>query len=814
MQTTSEQRAIVAKTAVALCTEKRRWKCNVTIIVALLTMAPALSLVSGLVSPVTSNKEGSLMLKNLPRNLKILTSQQAPSVKESFDQWKDYEALRTSELEAQVLDDFFATKPHVVAGRLAKVSSTLFRASRKWRKGTADAVMAAAAVEDNNPASGDNFFAANEAEKQATAGKFDQDEPIVSTEEDRALDLCAAVSSLGPVAVKIGQTLSQRPDIVGHEAARALLRLQTQNLPFSNELAYHVIRQELNWTDGAPISPGIVDEGLTNPLAKPLFEDITKDPVACASLGQVYQATLYDGRKVAVKVQRPDAMSILAQDSQVFRKVFFTRRRIQKMLAPEQNAQVEEQKQDIGSVIDRVSKEILKELDYELEARNSVEFRNSLEFLGCVTTPDVVWEMSSKRVLVTEWIPGNHLSNLSKDQGLQMTRMAVEACTASMCLTGFMHCDPHEGNLMLHEDGRVVFLDFGLMSRVDDDIMEGFARGIQALLSEDWPTLAEAFVDVGFVSEPIMHRARLDDTWASDPKFGIKELGDDLSVAMDKTEGGKARFGSLATVLNKEISPYWLVYTPPYVLLLVRTFLTLEGIAAKIDPLFNIYEMAMPWAIRRSLSPSTQKGIDVFRSTIMTDDNRIQWSRFLQLANTSEEKADDDVTAPTPASTEQEQAKKDAMKAAVGSLLGNPQGRALRRLLRDLDSTDLLNRLSGGEGLSLLRTAVLSATAGSKTISLVEKETTESKAEEQTSISLRPVSESFRKLQQRESKWRRKVGRILLWTHLKKQFSWRGLKSTVKFSTVVLRISALVIAQQLKRVLGRFRRSPVPVPAP
>merc|ERR1712151_1349004 len=124
-----------------------------------------------------------------------------------------------------------------------------------------------------------------------------------------------------------------------------------------------------------------------------------------------------------------------------------------------------------------------------------------------------------------------------------------------------------------------------------------------------------------------------------------------------------------ATVLNKKISPNWLVFTPPYVLLLVRTFLTLEGIAASVDPDFNIYEMSMPWAVRRSLSPSTQQGIDVFRSTVLTDENKIQWERLIDLANASTNNGKTkmiDEKKREHSST----AKNEAMKNAVGLLLG------------------------------------------------------------------------------------------------------------------------------------------------
>ena len=116
---------------------------------------------------------------------------------------------------------------------------------------------------------------------------------------------------------------------------------------------------------------------------------------------------------------------------------------------------------DVRSVVDQVAEDILDELDYEKEARNAARFEQSLDFLGFVTTPVVVDEYTTSKVLVTEWVQGQHLSALPVADGLRMTRMAVEACTASLVLTGYVHADPHEGNLMLADDGRVVFLDFG-----------------------------------------------------------------------------------------------------------------------------------------------------------------------------------------------------------------------------------------------------------------------------------------------------------------------------------------------------------------
>jgi len=371
-----------------------------------------------------------------------------------------------------------------------------------------------------------------------------------------------------------------------------------------------------------------------------------------------------------------------------------------------------------------------------VEAANSYQFRNSLKFLGFVDTPDVL--LSTETLLLTKFITnGAHLSAINNTaQELAMTRMAVEACTASMVLTGFVHADPHEGNLMYdRETGKIVFLDFGLMSDIKEDVMEGFARGISSLLSEDFQAMTESFQDIDFVTTPVMHRQSVEELWTVDAQYQLPQLATELETNMKATSGGLSRFGALTTVLNKKISPTWLVFTPPYVLLLIRTFLTLEGIAAQVDPDFNIYQMSLPWVVRRSLSPSTTKGIQTLRNTILTSKNQIQWERFVELASSLSEasasSAPQSDTTSTPTSStasvesptsdstntiagdddtpqqkkqqEYDSARNDAMKDAVGTLLGSLEGKALRSVLKDIDTPDLLWKLSSKQGRPIVQ---------------------------------------------------------------------------------------------------------------
>jgi len=612
----------------------------------------------------------------------------------------------------------------------------------------------------------------------------------------------------------------------------ALKRLQTANLPFEDELAFAVLRESLNW-DG-PIAPGI-DETATNKNQPTLFAWMSESPIAVASLGQVYKATTHEGLDVAVKIQRPDGMALLAKDAICFKVVLATMDFIIN-LQPGKAFD----KGLIGNTVDRVATDMANELDYCKEALSGKKFEESLGFLGFVRTPKVLPNYSSERVLVTEFVKGNHLNALSQKDGLAMTRMAVEACTASLVLTGFVHADPHEGNLMLDEDGHVVFLDFGLMSDVEDTIMEAFAQGIQACLAEDWTSLTNAFKSSGFISNPIewkLEGSIGDATVEFEPvgvdpvtgvDLGIAILSKDLEDAMRGEEGGTSRFGALAAVLNS-LSEKWKMSTPPYVLLLIRTFLTLEGIAGRVDPEFNIYEMAMPWAIRRSLSPSTMEGIKALRATLLTKDDRIQWTRFLEFvetatatppppvdevaspAATGSEPAAADTAPPKQSSTDA--AKQGAMNDAVVTLIGSPEGFVLRRLIRDLDSIDLVSRLLSKDAKPLRKQAVLALSAEEMKRSSLDKTSSSatdavamsSSSEEDAaaaSATARPMSEECAKLRERQLKWTRRITMMLVQQHLVRQLKG-GPKAWIKLSILSLRLVAGLIN---RRILFYVRR--------
>lgn len=759
------------------------------------------------------------------------TTAQGRRTSQLLNKWRAYEALRDTNLEDENLRPFFFEsgweRKLIIANRFVQVIGTLYKAQTDWNRSQQQKKLTTKDEQDDN--------------EEVSLSVPDTDDPA-------AVHLCEVVASLGPLAVKLGQTLSQRPDIVGKNACNALKRLQTRNVPFDDELAYAIVRESLDYWDG-PLAENSASEDGTLPehkATKPLFQSLSKEPIASASLGQVYKATTWDSVDIALKVQRPDALAILAIDTQCFRIASTVRNTLidwteqwNAFLGNKNSNEVEHtletgmteeevrskgEEGTVASVIDRVAKDIKREMDYRVEAANSFKYRASLAFLGFVDTPDVL--LATDKILATKFVNGHHLASLKNPkQELALTRMAVEACTASMVLTGFVHADPHEGNLMLRsDDGRIVFLDFGLMSDIDQNIMESFAQGIQALLSEDFCSMTEAFSDTGFITSPIMHRDSVNDLWRVDPKFGLEELAADLEFHMKTTEGGMSRFGALATVLNKKISPNWLVFTPPYVLLLIRTFLTLEGIAAQVDPDFNIYEMSLPWVVRRSLSPSTKKGMKVLRSTILKPDNKIQWERVMELMQTqkatiknanepgtkesssTESSAVIELTsvnvsassvaaATTPEERERKKkeyaaAQKGAMKDAVGTLLGSTNGKALRGVLRDLDTPDLIWKLGSRQGRPLVKMGTENVL--NNLFSSRKKKKSPSSTSNQMPIeeeNYRPVSEECKTLRDRQARRAKQVTQILLKIHIKRcLFRIKGVAGILRLALSTLQI--------------------------
>eukprot|EP00439_Symbiodinium_sp_Y106_P016519 s2446_g2.t1 len=526
------------------------------------------------------------------------------------------------------------------------------------------------------------------------------EESLPAGERTRGAVLRAALSKLGPIFVKIGQTLSERPDLIGDEACEELKLLQQENEPFSTDMAFAMILEDLGHK--GPLSPGGYTSKDGDPTAAPLLAearltDISPEPVAAASLGQVYYAKTLDGREVAIKVQRPGSLRQVALDWTCWALGLMV-----------MDFYWGGQGDEYPKIADEVAQGVFKELDYHNEARNAAIFLKKHKFLAFVTAPEWVPELTgpegTARVLTLSWIHGRKLQEIeSKEERMQMVDMAVEACVSSLVFTGFVHADPHAGNMLLTEDGRLAFLDFGLMGTVEPRIMDGFAAGIQHLLAERWLPLAKVMQDVGFmaVGEEGGFKKVVD---PSARVFEYRSCPDEefalaLEAQMKAEEGGLSRFGALAGALTK-LSDRYHMTMPGYIILFIRTFLTLEGIAGVVKPDFNIYEASLPYALQRALSPKTEEAVAALRETWVTDTGAPRWDTLNALAQNLAEPADaQGQGGPDPAARQNSSASSSPSYGEVlRRVLQSPEGRALRRILVDLDFRQLLRGLAGPQG--------------------------------------------------------------------------------------------------------------------
>jgi len=734
--------------------------------------------------------------------------------------------------DQKLIAAYYSKRPVQVARRLADLTLAWARVSSAWRS------QEARAPEDRN----------------------------------RTDILRSEISRLGPVFVKLGQTMAARHDLIGQEAADALKELQKWNPPFDNDEAREMIRRELGCLEtdrpGAPVwagrcaanpnppspprrsppspapvppRPGPPRPGPTlqpppPPPARrredhpdgPVFAELSEEPIAAASLGQVYRGRLHptaehpEGMEVAVKVQRPGLLETVALDMHVLR---IGLQGLRSLWAKGSNNGV-----DLRPIADAVGEGLFRELDYILEARNADEFKRRHDHLGFVATPGWVPELSNPRLLVMEWVQGRFLSDLGPEEAVNMMQLAVEASVAQLLQTGLVHADPHEGNLMFGDDGRLWFLDFGLIARVDPGVMEAFASGIVHLLSGNFEELAEDFRGMGWVDtfEKLNPETKqwemcgIEDFCAT--LEGALTSGVDAETGMVETS--RQGFGDLLEVFGSLSASYKLI-CPPYAILLGRTFATLEGVCAKADPDFNIYEASLPYAVRRGLSPTTAQGQAALRRSLLTETGSLQWAKLAQTLALAAPPAD---AAPQEGVAERKgkrRAPTRGMKtdpvSIIASLLNEPEGRVLRGIIAELDPADTIRHLSSKQARPLRRSASRAIASGLKKKALdsyddLVASVLASVDDLRGSVmgSVDDLKGSVLVKPRGSQRWQKRVVESLAATHLRKLLaSWEGVAAVVLLATtaagVLLRslaMSGLAVATWPVRAGVRLLRGP------
>ncbi|WP_017314328.1 ABC1 kinase family protein [Mastigocladopsis repens] len=426
---------------------------------------------------------------------------------------------------------------------------------------------------------------------------------VVKNDLRRAIQLRELLTRLGPAYIKIGQALSTRPDLVPPVYLEELTQLQDKLPPFPNEIAYRFIEEELG------SSP------------EEIYVELSAEPIAAASLGQVYKAKLKSGEEVAVKVQRPDLRERITIDLYILRQ-----------LAAWGNKNIKRVRSDLVGILDELGSRIFEEMDYIHEGENAERFFQLYGHMKDVYVPKIYWEYTNRRVLTMEWINGVKLTQTEELRTLginarYLIEVGVQCSLRQLLEHGFFHADPHPGNLLATLDGQLAYLDFGMMSEIQPQQRYGLLEAIVHVVNRDFDALAKDYVKLEFLSPetdltpiiPAFARVFADAQGASVAELNIKSITDELSALMYEY-------------------PF---RVPPYYALIIRSLVTLEGIAINIDPNFKVLSEAYPYVAKRLL---TDPAPDLRASLreLLFKEGRFRWNRLENLLRNARNSQDYD----------------------------------------------------------------------------------------------------------------------------------------------------------------------------
>lgn len=421
----------------------------------------------------------------------------------------------------------------------------------------------------------------------------------------RAQEFLNIVSSLGPAIIKGGQAVASRPDLLPKEYLDQLQKLQDRLPPFPNDVAFQLIEKEL----GKP-----VDE---------IFESIDPNPVAAASIGQVYSAILRNtGERVAVKVQRPDCEQIIALDIYILRNISGTINSLLKLTGREI---------DLQSIIEEFGKLIYEEIDYLSEARNAERFLELYGDTPGVDVPKIFWRYTKRRVITMEWMEGSRLTSdrLSRERSEELVRAMVQCSLRQMLENGYFHADTHLGNLLARPNGSLCYLDFGMMSEVEPSQRYGIIEAVVHMVNRDFEALANLYVRLGFLP----------------PETNLDPIIEALGRALPDVLGasvGELNFKSVIDKLGSVMYQYPF-RLPPYYTAIIRCLGVLEGVAIQVDPNFKILNESYPYIASRLLTdpaPELQEALQC----LLFDNGRPRWNRLESLLDSASSAGDYDVS--------------------------------------------------------------------------------------------------------------------------------------------------------------------------
>jgi ubiquinone biosynthesis protein len=381
-----------------------------------------------------------------------------------------------------------------------------------------------------------------------------------------------AFQAIGPAAIKLGQSLATRPDLVGETAARDLLSLQDALPP----LPFSAIRDEIETSFGRPL-----DE---------IYASVDEVPIGAASIAQVHRAVTTDGRAVAVKVLRPGVRERFARDIDTYEWAA---------------AHLEQ----IGGEVARLRPRLVvanlkrwtaRELDLRREAASASELSEAMVAVPGYRVPEIDWDRTNGRVMTLEWVDGIKISDRAAlvAAGHDLSDLAarlVNTFLRQAIADGFFHADMHQGNLFVQADGTIVAIDFGIMGRIDRRARLWLAEILYGLITGNYKRVAEIHFEAQYV--PAHHNV-------GEFATALRAVGEPMrGKPVSELSVGQMLDGLFAITRDFDMQ------TQPHLLLLQKTMVMVEGVATMLDPKINMWEVSGPYVkswLRDELGPEAK----------------------------------------------------------------------------------------------------------------------------------------------------------------------------------------------------------------
>ena len=416
--------------------------------------------------------------------------------------------------------------------------------------------------------------------------------------EKQAVWMRESLIDLGPTFIKIGQALGTRADLLPLAYVKELATLQDQVPAFPTAEAFAIVESEL----GRSLHEA--------------YAEIDSEPIAAASLGQVYRARLATGEEVAVKVQRPNLELTISFDVAIlFRLVKLTNR-----FFPRANENA-----DWEGMLREFHSTIFEEMDYVKEGRNADRFRYNFRTWRAIRVPKIYWSHTNTRVLTLDFIRGTKVVDLeglraNQISPVKVNRLLIRTYLKQLLEDGFFHADPHPGNLLVMDSGHLAFFDFGMVGRITPKLQSQMIDAFFHVVARDVKGLGQDIINLNFLKPGV------------DPET-VRPVVESLFTHYLNLRLGEVNFKELTYDLAEVIYEYPF-RLPSNFTYIMRALMTLEGIGVVTDPGFSFFETAKPFAREFMLRREGR----IFRKLIFdkltgreNGESRIAWSRVWKL---------------------------------------------------------------------------------------------------------------------------------------------------------------------------------------